>query len=84
MKVKYVLLASLLMLSAASFAQKDELKTLRKLTDKETLSSDDIIKYKHFFESGAKVVKTEAIKRPGETPNYLDTSLKRSRYTFNL
>jgi tetratricopeptide (TPR) repeat protein len=46
MKIKYVLLASSLMLSAASFAQKDELKTLKKLTDKDVMSSDDIVKYK--------------------------------------
>ncbi|HSD13954.1 MAG TPA: tetratricopeptide repeat protein [Flavobacterium sp.] len=46
MKIKYVLLASSLMLSAASFAQKDELKALRKLYDKDDLSSDDISSYK--------------------------------------
>ncbi|ESU20370.1 hypothetical protein FEDK69T_28880 [Flavobacterium enshiense DK69] len=46
MKVKYVLLASSLMLSAASFAQKDELKTLKKLYAKDQLSADDISNYK--------------------------------------
>lgn len=46
MKIKYVLLASSMMLSAASFAQKDELKTLKKLYAKEKLSVADISEYK--------------------------------------
>ncbi|ESU26546.1 hypothetical protein FLJC2902T_25170 [Flavobacterium limnosediminis JC2902] len=46
MKVKYVLVASLMMLSAASFAQKDELKTLKKLYGKDQLSADDFSNYK--------------------------------------
>lgn len=46
MKIKYVLLASSLMLSAASFAQKDELKTLKKLYAKDQLSADNISEYK--------------------------------------
>ncbi|WP_442787074.1 tetratricopeptide repeat protein [Flavobacterium suncheonense] len=46
MKVKYLVLASSLMLSAASFAQKDELKTLKKLYGKDQLSADDISSYK--------------------------------------
>lgn len=46
MKIKYVLLASSLMLSVASFAQKDELKTLKKLYAKDQLSADDMSEYK--------------------------------------
>jgi len=46
MKIKYVLLASSLMLSAASFAQKDELKTLKKLYAKDQLSAENISEYK--------------------------------------
>lgn len=46
MKVKYVLVASLMMLSAASFAQKDELKALKKLYGKEQLSAEDFSSYK--------------------------------------
>lgn len=46
MKIKYVLLASSMMLSAASFAQKDELKTLKKIYAKEKLSVADISEYK--------------------------------------
>lgn len=46
MKIKYVLLASSLMLSAISFAQKDELKTLKKLYAKDQLSAENISEYK--------------------------------------
>lgn len=46
MKIKYVLLASSLMLSAASFAQKDELKTLKKLYAKGQLTAENISEYK--------------------------------------
>lgn len=46
MKIKYVLLASSLMLSAASFAQKDELKTLKKLYTKGQLTAENISEYK--------------------------------------
>lgn len=46
MKIKYVLLASSLMLSVASFAQKDELKTLKKLYAKEEMTSDEMSDYK--------------------------------------
>jgi tetratricopeptide (TPR) repeat protein len=44
--MKKILLSSLLLLTVATFAQKDELKTLKKLYGKETLSSSDIEKYK--------------------------------------
>lgn len=46
MKIKYVLLASSMMLSAASFAQKDELKTLKKLYAKDQMSADEMSDYK--------------------------------------
>lgn len=46
MKVKYFVLASSLMLSAATFAQKDELKTLKKLYGKDQLSAGDMSEYK--------------------------------------
>ena len=46
MKVKYFLLASAMMLSAASFAQKDELKTLKKLYAKDQMSADEMSEYK--------------------------------------
>lgn len=46
MKIKYALLASSMLFSAASFAQKDELKTLKKLYAKDVLSTSDISEYK--------------------------------------
>lgn len=46
MKIRYVLLASSLMLSVVSFAQKDELKTLKKLYAKDQLSAENISEYK--------------------------------------
>lgn len=46
MKIKYFLLASSMMLSVAAFAQKDELKTLKKLYAKEQLSTEEIAEYK--------------------------------------
>ncbi|MEO4005981.1 tetratricopeptide repeat protein [Flavobacterium sp. CAU 1735] len=46
MKIKYALLATSMLFSAASFAQKDELKTLKKLYAKDVLSTSDISEYK--------------------------------------
>ncbi|MEW5675303.1 tetratricopeptide repeat protein [Flavobacterium enshiense] len=46
MRIKYVLAASTLMLSVASFAQKDELKTLKKLYAKDQMTSDEMVSYK--------------------------------------
>ncbi len=46
MRVKYFVLASSLMLSAMTFAQKDELKTLKKLYAKDQMSADEMSSYK--------------------------------------
>lgn len=46
MKIKYLFVASSMMLSAASFAQKDEMKVLKKLYAKDQLSADDMSSYK--------------------------------------
>ena len=46
MKSKFVLLASALVLSVATFAQKDELKTLKKIYGREKNSDSDIDDYK--------------------------------------
>lgn len=46
MKIKYALLATSMFFSVASFAQKDELKTLKKLYAKDQLSTSDISEYK--------------------------------------
>lgn len=46
MKSKYVLLASAFLISSATFAQKDELKTLKKIYDKDVPSAKDVAEYK--------------------------------------
>ncbi|WP_026704888.1 tetratricopeptide repeat protein [Flavobacterium soli] len=46
MKNKFVLLAAALLISVSSFAQKDELKTLKKLYSKDAPSAKDVIEYK--------------------------------------
>ena len=54
MRNKVAILFSALMLSAGAYAQKDELKTLKKIYDKETPSEKDVVEYK------AAVAKAEA------------------------
>ena len=44
--MKKLLLSATLLLSVATFAQKDELKTLKKIYAKETISEKDLIAYK--------------------------------------
>jgi len=46
MKIKQIIIASTLLVSVASFAQKDELKALKKLYAKEIPSASDIADYK--------------------------------------
>ena len=46
MKIKHIVLASAVLISVSSFAQKDELKKLRKIYDKETPSAADLADYK--------------------------------------
>jgi tetratricopeptide (TPR) repeat protein len=46
MKSKYVILASAVLISVSAFAQKDELKTLKKLYAKEQPSDNDLAVYK--------------------------------------
>ncbi len=45
MKSKYVVFASAILFSATVFAQKDELKTLKKIYEKETPSSKDVLEF---------------------------------------
>ena len=45
-KVKHIVLASALLVSVSSFAQKDELKKLKKIYDKDTPSANDLVEYK--------------------------------------
>ncbi|MEO8235487.1 MAG: hypothetical protein ABI549_08750 [Flavobacterium sp.] len=46
MKTKSKIIAGLLFFSLATFAQKEEMKTLKKIYAKETISSEDLIEYK--------------------------------------
>ena len=47
MKIKHIVLASALLVSVVSFAQKDELKALKKIYDKETPSANDLQDFKN-------------------------------------
>ena len=53
--MKKIVLGALLLAFASTYAQKDELKTLKKLYDKDQLSADDFSKYKE------NVLKLEAV-----------------------
>jgi tetratricopeptide (TPR) repeat protein len=53
--MKKIVLGVLLVVASATYAQKDELKTLKKLYDKDQLSADDFSKYKET------VLKLEAV-----------------------
>ena len=46
MRIQHILLASAVLVSVSSFAQKDELKTLKKIYAKEIPSTNDIAEYK--------------------------------------
>ena len=46
MKIKHLVLASAMIVSFSSFAQKDEMKGLKKIYDKQALTDKDIVEYK--------------------------------------
>ncbi|WP_291131947.1 tetratricopeptide repeat protein [Flavobacterium sp. UBA7682] len=46
MKIKHIVLASTILVSVSAFAQKDELKTLKKIYTKEAPKPGDVIEYK--------------------------------------
>jgi tetratricopeptide (TPR) repeat protein len=46
MRIKHIMLASAILVSVSSFAQKDELKKLKKIYDKEAPSANDLAEYK--------------------------------------
>lgn len=46
MKIKQIIIASTLLVSVASFAQKDELKALKKIYAKEEIKGADLVQYK--------------------------------------
>ncbi|UPT70814.1 MAG: tetratricopeptide repeat protein [Flavobacterium sp. JAD_PAG50586_2] len=55
MRIKHIVLASAILVSVSSFAQKDELKKLKKIYEKEIPSANDLVEYK------ALVVKVEPL-----------------------
>lgn len=56
MKSKYVLLASAFLISGVSFAQKDELKTLKKIYDKDEIKAKDVAEYKSNIEKAEPLI----------------------------
>jgi tetratricopeptide (TPR) repeat protein len=46
MKIKHIVLASTILVSVAAFAQKDELKALKKIYAKEEIKGNDLVEYK--------------------------------------
>lgn len=59
MKIKQIVLASALLVSVSNFAQKDELKKLKKLYDKEIPSSKDVEEFKTQVSSLERVASAE-------------------------
>src|SRR4051812_34402825 len=46
MKIKHIVLAASILVSVSSFAQKDELKALKKIYAKEEIKAADLVEYK--------------------------------------
>ena len=46
MKIKHIVIATTMMVSLSSIAQKDELKALKKMYAKEEIKGNDLIEYK--------------------------------------
>ncbi|MEI7509588.1 MAG: hypothetical protein WCJ62_09010, partial [Flavobacterium sp.] len=46
MKIKQIIIAGALLVSVTSFAQKDELKALKKIYSKDEIKGDDLAQYK--------------------------------------
>jgi len=62
MKIKQIIIASTLLVSVASFAQKDELKALKKLYAKEVLKGEDLVEYKNLVTKVAPLATEEGDK----------------------
>jgi len=62
MKIKQIIIASTLLVSVASFAQKDELKALKKLYAKEVLKGEDLAEYKNLVTKVAPLATEEGDK----------------------
>lgn len=59
MKMRKIVLGISLLVATTTFAQKEELKTLKKLYDKEKLSADDFTKFKETLQKLETVASTE-------------------------
>ena len=46
MRIKHIILASAVLVSVSSFAQKDELKKLKKIYEKDEIKGNDLAEYK--------------------------------------
>lgn len=62
MRIKHILLASAVLVSVSSFAQKEELKKLKKIYDKETPSANDLVEYKANLDKLAPIATEEGDK----------------------
>jgi tetratricopeptide (TPR) repeat protein len=62
MKIKHILLASAVLVSVSSFAQKDELKKLKKIYEKDAPTVSDVTEYKANLEKLAPVANEETDK----------------------
>ena len=62
MKIKQIIIASTLLVSVASFSQKDELKALKKLYAKEVLKGEDLVEYKNLVTKVAPLATEEGDK----------------------
>lgn len=56
MKIRYALLASVMLTSVGAFAQKSELKTLKKIYDKDEVSAKDISEYNAAISSAESLI----------------------------
>ena len=59
MKIKQIVLASALLVSVSNFAQKDELKKLKKIYDKDVPSAKDVEEFKSQVASLERVASAE-------------------------
>ena len=62
MKIKQIIIASTLLVSVASFSQKEELKALKKLYAKEVLKGEDLVEYKNLVTKVAPLATEEGDK----------------------
>lgn len=56
MKIRYALLASVMLTSVGAFAQKNELKTLKKIYDKDEVTAKDVADYRAAIDAGQSLI----------------------------